>query len=347
MTSKTPVLEIEAAIHNALKLQTDARWLDALDTLPADCDEAAERMGYLREIKEIQKVGSAFREARRQCSKDEEIEWEVGHSYLGTSTSFRHDENGTLWLKTEGVLEGINLFHTVSVIREVKLYTEWVPLTRFVEILKEVDFSRMCTHFAVGVPGILVRDCVLRASACNAAISESSLYFIGSSPQDDDSDYYGTSLPQRKRGFAFDRMKILALNAKIEFIQPDAQHCKIIVAIDLRIRLPQSILDFMLKRLVGIFLILWRRQSRRLDRDPQCPHRKAMDSDPDFYQWLKPMYHAFLKERGWHDPHATSTHQEDDLSIATAAGGAPDADIAALASSVEDDMKNKNHHTST
>lgn len=278
----------------------DARWLDALDEVERSPPQEESEL-----VNEVKEIGGRFREARKVCG-DDGGSWEAGYSYLGTETSFKYDEKGQLWLKTEGDMVDIDLFYTVSVLREVELFGEWVPFMRSVSVLKQVDYSRLCTHFSVGVRGILVRDCVLRVSACNNALSDGSLYFEGASPSGE--EWRGTQLPERYQGFAYDRMEVVALHARIQFIGPNSQHCKIVCAVDLRLSVPRSLLDFFLKRLVGVFLILWRRHSRQVANNPECKHRQAIEADTDFYRdFLYPKYLEFLDKQGWKHENVAST----------------------------------------
>ena len=55
-----------------------------------------------------------------------------------------------------------------------------------------------------------------------------------------------------------------------------------------------------LKKLVGLFLWLWRRQSRYISTHDACKHRDAIAADPAFYEtWLRPKYDEFCATRGW------------------------------------------------
>ena len=288
-------------------LAKEARWLDALEKLESYDDIASLDATLVSEIREF---GGEFRRAQRECA-DASIEWEEGHSYLGTETKFRYDDGGVLWLSTEGSMEEVSAYHAVSVIREVALFGEWVPMIRWVNVVEALDFSRLCTFFAVGVRGVLVRDCVLRCAACDASRRDGCLYFAGSSPEDAET-YFGRELPPRTWGLGFDRMYVKALHARIEFLSPTSQRCKIVAAVDLRIRLPRSLLDFLMKRLVGVFLLLWRRQARYLANHPESPHRRKINDDTAFYQdWLWPKYLAFLKTKGWKLPQENAVDKEN------------------------------------
>ena len=106
--------------------------------------------------------GVAFEAARARCADDadsSESRWEQGFVAFGVETSYYYDEAGLLWLRTEGDMEDVDLFFTVAVIREVALFSEWVPLLTHSSVLRSLDFSRLCAHFSIGVSNILERDC--------------------------------------------------------------------------------------------------------------------------------------------------------------------------------------------
>ena len=119
-------------------LAKEARWLDALEKLESYDDIASLDATLVSEIREF---GGEFRRAQRECA-DASIEWEEGHSYLGTETKFRYDDGGVLWLSTEGSMEEVSAYHAVSVIREVALFGEWVPMIRWGNVVEALYFLR-------------------------------------------------------------------------------------------------------------------------------------------------------------------------------------------------------------
>ncbi|KAH8070929.1 hypothetical protein JL721_4847 [Aureococcus anophagefferens] len=199
-------------------------------------------------------------------------------------------------------MKDIDLFHTVAVIREIGLFGEWIPFLRHSDVVHELDFSRLLAHFSIGVPGVLSRDCVMRVAACNDALSSGALYFEGESLADDVAAWRGAAVPPRYTGWGYDRMHVHSLVAKVAFTSATSQHAMVVVSVDLRTRLPRSILDFFLKKLVGIFLWLWRRQSRYISAHDEGKHRDAIAADAAFYEnWLRPKYDEFCAARGWTD----------------------------------------------
>ncbi|KAJ1447002.1 hypothetical protein M885DRAFT_544426 [Pelagophyceae sp. CCMP2097] len=281
-------------------LAADARWLMAYAHLEAhEAAAGAPLVGAF--FDEVRARGVAFRTAKAQCDGGGEG-WSLGHSYLGVDTFFRRAD-GELWLKTQGAMEDVDIFCTVGVLREVELFKEWMPFMRSVSLVKEVDFSRLMCHFSLGVPALLTRDCVLRVAACNAALEDAALYFEGASPEDGETEWEGAAIPKYTTWFNFNRMRVVALNACIKFTSPTSQFVQVVVAVDLRLTIPAPLLDFFLKKLVGVFLVLWRRQSRFIAADADSPHRVEMERDHAFYRdWLWPKYLEFCNKQGWDRP---------------------------------------------
>jgi hypothetical protein len=105
---------------------------------------------------------------------------------------------------------------------------------------------------------------------------------------DSETEWHGAAVPPRDRSWGMDRMVVRDFYARVQFLSQFAQRCEVVVCVDLRTRLPRAVLDFFMKRLVGLFIWLWRRQSRYVSAHEQCPHRDAIAKDPAFYdEWLR------------------------------------------------------------
>ena len=211
--------------------------------------------------------GERFRSARAafEDPDDDNHQWQGRTERFGVETAFRYDEEGLLWLRTAGNMEDVDLFHTVAVLREIQLFGEWIPFLRQSCVIKAQDFARLLAHFTIGVRCCgCKRDCVFRVAACNHALSGgASLFFEGRSLDDDVTEWHGAAVPPRDRSWGMDRMVVRDFYARVQFLSQFSQRCEVVVCVDLRTRLPRAVLDFFMKRLVGLFIWLWRRQSRR------------------------------------------------------------------------------------
>ncbi|CAH0374043.1 unnamed protein product [Pelagomonas calceolata] len=288
-----------ASMDAIRKHAADARWLDALDALDA---LSADEIDDEALAAEVRHHGGRFRSARAafEDPDDDNHQWQGRTERFGVETAFRYDEDGLLWLRTAGNMEDVDLFHTVAVLREIQLFGEWIPFLRQSCVVKAQDFARLLAHFTIGVRGVLSRDCVFRVAACNHALSGASLFFEGRSLDDDVTEWNGAAVPPRDRSWGMDRMVVRDFYARVQFLSQFAQRCEVVVCVDLRTRLPRAVLDFFMKRLVGLFIWLWRRQSRYVSAHEQCPHRDAIAKDPAFYdEWLRPKFVEFCAAQGW------------------------------------------------
>ena len=288
-----------ASMDAIRKHAADARWLDALDALDA---LSADEIDDEALAAEVRHHGERFRSARDafEDPDDDNHQWQGRTERFGVETAFRYDDEGLLWLRTAGNMEDVDLFHTVAVLREIQLFGEWIPFLRQSCVIKAQDFARLLAHFTIGVRGVLSRDCVFRVAACNHALSGASLFFEGRSLDDDVTEWNGAAVPPRDRSWGMDRMVVRDFYARVSFLSQFSQKCEVVVCVDLRTRLPRAVLDFFMKRLVGLFIWLWRRQSRYVSAHEQCPHRDAIAKDPAFYdEWLRPKFVEFCAAQGW------------------------------------------------
>ena len=289
--------ETAASMDIIRKHAADARWLDALDALDA---LSADEIDDEALAAEVRHHGERFRSARNAFEDpDDGHAWQGRTERFGVETAFRYDEDGLLWLRTAGNMDDVDLFHTVAVLREIQLFGEWIPFLRQSRVVKEQDFARLLAHFTIGT-AFFRRDCVFRVAACNHALSGASLFFEGRSLDDAVTEWNGAAVPPRDRSWGMDRMVVRDFYARVQFLSQFSQKCEVVVCVDLRTRLPRAVLDFFMKRLVGLFIWLWRRQSRYVSAHEQCPHRDAIAKDPAFYdEWLRPKFVEFCAAQGW------------------------------------------------
>ncbi len=290
--------ETAASMDEIRKHAADARWLDALDALDA---LSADEIDDAALAAEVRHHGARFRSARDafEDPEDDTHQWQGRTERFGVETAFRYDDEGLLWLRTAGNMEDVDLFHTVAVLREIQLFGEWIPFLRQSRVVKEQDFARLLAHFTIGT-AFFRRDCVFRVAACNHALSGASLFFEGRSLDDEVTEWHGAAVPPRDGSWGMDRMVVRDFYARVQFLSQFSQRCEVVVCVDLRTRLPRAVLDFFLKRLVGLFIWLWRRQSRYVSAHEDCPHRDAIAKDPAFYdEWLRPKFVEFCAAQGW------------------------------------------------
>ncbi|KAI9909894.1 hypothetical protein PsorP6_010031 [Peronosclerospora sorghi] len=119
----------------------------------------------LDHIKERRQKGvNALREIN---SEDKDDAWQFGQTILDVTTSWKPDEEGSVWIKLEGLVDGVDIFNTIAVIREVDLYRIWTPFCSQSLLLEEFGRAELAAYLAILSP-LLKRDTIIRAFGINA-----------------------------------------------------------------------------------------------------------------------------------------------------------------------------------
>ncbi|KAI9910997.1 hypothetical protein PsorP6_010091 [Peronosclerospora sorghi] len=100
-------------------------------------------------------------------SEDKDDAWQFGQTMLDVTTSWKPDEDGSVWIKLEGLVDGVDIFNTISVIREVDLYHIWTPFCSQSLLLEEFGRAELAAYLAISSP-LLQRDTIIRAFGINA-----------------------------------------------------------------------------------------------------------------------------------------------------------------------------------
>ena len=101
------------------------------------------------------------------------------------------------------------------------------------------------------------------------------------------------------------RMTIRKFQAIIHVESPTLAKTKIIANIDPNLPLiPQSLLDFLMKKLCGVLLTKLQHAAKKVSKDPiYNPHACKMREEEPFYKhWLMPKFQAVCDLRGWQMP---------------------------------------------
>jgi hypothetical protein len=118
------------------------------------------------------------------------------------------------------------------------------------------------------------------------------------------------------------RMTIRTFQALINIESPTVATSKLVANIDPNLPLiPQSLLDFLMKRLCGVLLCKMQAAAMKISRDPVTNHHAIkMREERDFYQkWLLPKFEGICQLRGWKMPPISAFElSEAQLDIANA-----------------------------
>lgn len=81
-------------------------------------------------------------------------DWIVAQTFMGVTTSYKHDADGSLWVKLHGTMEEVRVMDQLATIREVDLFKTWVPFCDKSTLLKRLGIVELLVHFNTSMPGI-------------------------------------------------------------------------------------------------------------------------------------------------------------------------------------------------
>jgi hypothetical protein len=109
-------------------------------------------------------------------------------------------------------------------------------------------------------------------------------------------------LPPTPSGLGQGRMTIRNFSASIKILGASSARTRMVVNIDPNLHfLPQSLIDFCMKRMCGVLLARLQAAARKVLKDPvRNPHARRMREDVRFYRdWLLPKFRTYCEELGW------------------------------------------------
>jgi hypothetical protein len=115
----------------------------------------------------------------------------------------------------------------------------------------------------------------------------------------------GLDIPLPPTRMGSGRMTIKTFQALIHIESPTSATSKIVANVDPNLPLiPQSLLDFLMKRLCGVLMSKLQSAAKKISKDPVTnPHAIKMREEEDFYKgWLMEKFRGVSKLRGWEEP---------------------------------------------
>ncbi|KAF1324019.1 Transmembrane protein, partial [Globisporangium splendens] len=249
----------------------------------------------LTKIKERSAQGM---QAMREFNSENESDWQFGQTYFGVSTHWKPGEDGTVWLKLDGLVEGVDIFNTIAVIRETDLYSVWTPFCNRSQLLQQNGHVDIITYLSVAFP-LLQRDAIIQAFGINACYESRAILLLGKTERE-------TSLPvsikvPKVKGWNADRMEMRGFRALIEPITRTKARTCIVANIDPKCPIPRSLLNFGIKKMAGMLLYLIRKEAEKIEQaqrnHTENEHLRRIESDPtQFYHWLRPLMEKWFED---------------------------------------------------
>lgn len=79
--------------------------------------------------------------------------WLLAQTFLGVTTSYKYDRDGSLWVKMDGQMDNVRLLDQLATVREVDLFKTWAPFCDTSTLLKRIDIVEMLVHLNTSLPG--------------------------------------------------------------------------------------------------------------------------------------------------------------------------------------------------
>jgi hypothetical protein len=260
-------------------------------------------------------------------------DWTLAQTLFGVTTYYRREEDDSLSIKLEGQLEGVPLFEQVAILREVDLHYKWAPFVSSSLTIAHLDKLDTVGWFVVGLPHFgLMRDGCFRAIGCDCIAEDGSFLLVGQGiadrpddgkkekhPNDMGGDRYLANdpvlkeldLPEVPTRMGSGRMTIRKFQAVIHIDSPTSARTRLIANVDPNLSfMPQSLLEFVMKKLCGVLLAKLQSAAKRIPKDPvRNAHARKMRLERDFYQsWLMAKFQATCDIRGWTMPPVSAFH---------------------------------------
>lgn len=255
-----------------------------------------EERDSLNHIKERNKQGA---QALREFNCEDDTDWQFGQTYFGVSTHWKPGEDGTVWLKLDGLVEGVDIFNTIAVIRETDLYNVWVPFCNHSQLLQQSGHVDVVAYISIAFP-LLQRDAIIKAFGINACYESRAILLLGQTENE-------STLPRsvkvpKVKGWNTDRMEMRGFRALIEPITRTKARVCIVANMDPKCPIPRSLLNFGVKKIAGLLLYLVRKEAEKIEQAQQDlsdnEHLRRIQSDPtQFYSWLGPLMEKWFDDQ--------------------------------------------------
>lgn len=227
----------------------------------------------------------------------EEEGWVLAKESGAMKTYYRRDDTtGLLHLKVDGVVEA-DMLDCVAVWKEAGLYRKWLPLMSSSDEVHKFSGTEVVVQSYCGVLG-LGREMLLHGwGDCSHLAEDKSFMILGGSVPEGAESFEGAPMPAASGWRPRADMKALQLLVQHKGRSADGRtdlvrNC-MVICVDVKMALPDALLQTLLKQCVGLLLSAFERQAQKMGADPACRHAKHVRADPWYSEWLFP----FLQEK--------------------------------------------------
>jgi len=210
-------------------------------------------------------------------------DWTLGSVSFGISTHYKTTADGLVTMRMESVDEVLPLFEQLAVIREVDLFHKWVPFCNKSLLIKQFGHADLVTYFNISVP-LMSRDASMAAFGADCLDEKGLILLIGKSCD----ELEGVHIPFEAKSWFHDRLDIKDFKTLIQVVSPTEAKTTMITTMDLKINnVPQSALNFVIRNVSGMLLLMLQQQAKKISLNPKCKHATRIRDNKDFYEgWV-------------------------------------------------------------
>jgi cell division protein FtsL len=148
--------------------------------------------------------------------QDDSSEWILGADMFGVKTYYRIDKSDhSMIVKLDGILEDLPVFELCAVMKEVDLFSEWIPFCRESILVDKIGKAELVPYIWLSSP-MLGRDFAFRAYAADCTMEHGRIIIVGQSID----EYEAKPIPWKPKGWTQNRMYIKELKNMITILSP-------------------------------------------------------------------------------------------------------------------------------
>lgn len=246
----------------------------------------------------VQTVRSRHHQSLEQLKMFDEGEdqWTHASEFRGVHSYYKHDKAGRLWLRTQGVMDGISMVDCMAMWKELDLCYRWFPMCTESKVVAEMARCESVSWTQLAAPGLPIgaRDAVLHGYGVDCADDGFFMIVAQSAKQ---ADFPELKFPP-VNGFGAARLDVYGMKIIVTPLSENRHHCEYIVGIDIKAPfVPSSVIHAVTQRLMSMMFHKLCKEAKRMRLGPQASeHAARMEARPHIYRdWMMPRMHAALR----------------------------------------------------
>lgn len=81
-------------------------------------------------------------------------DWLLAQTFMGITTFYKLDPDGSLWIKMHGTMDDVGIMDQLATVREVDLFNTWVPFCNTSSVVTRLGIVELIAYFSVSLPGV-------------------------------------------------------------------------------------------------------------------------------------------------------------------------------------------------